>query len=113
MNNLEENIVEKYQEFLRNRITQILIERNISEHELSLALGTNPSYINKITRGKTYPSMSKFFEICEYLDIEPYYFFETYIDSPIQFKKVVHDLIELEEKDFQFIALSIAHLLDR
>lgn len=110
---MEENTVQKQQEFLRNRITQILIERSISEHQLSLALGKNASYINKITRGKICPSMKKLFEICEFFEIEPYHFFNPHIDSPTHFKKVEQDLIELEEKDLQFVELLIEHLLNR
>ena len=40
-----------------------------SAREMSLALGQNPSYINRIENGKALPSMQGFFSICEYLQI--------------------------------------------
>lgn len=42
-----------------------------SAREMSLALGQNPSYINRIENGKALPSMQGFFSICEYLQITP------------------------------------------
>ena len=46
-----------------------------SAREMSLALGQNPSYINRIENGKALPSMQGFFSICEYLQITPGDFF--------------------------------------
>ena len=57
-------------EFVRNRITQLRINRGISEYQLSYDLGHSRGYINNISSGKTLPSMSEFFYICErYLEI--------------------------------------------
>ena len=54
--------------FLRN-------ERNISAREMSLALGQNESYINKIETCQRSISMSSFFKICDFFDITPAAFF--------------------------------------
>ena len=53
-----------------------------SAREMSLALGQNPSYINRIENGKALPSMQGFFSICEYLQITPGDFFNE--DSEVQ-----------------------------
>ena len=42
---------------------------------MSLALGQNASYINRIESGKALPSLSLFFYICDYFQITPKDFF--------------------------------------
>ncbi len=49
---------------------------------MSLALGQNPSYINRIENGKALPSMQGFFSICEYLQITPGDFFNEDSEAP-------------------------------
>ena len=44
----------------------------ISAYELSLRLGKDATYINKIENGKVYPSVPMLFEIADALEIEPY-----------------------------------------
>ena len=53
-----------------------------SAREMSLALGQNPSYINRIENGKALPSMQGFFSICEYLQITPGDFFNEDSEAP-------------------------------
>lgn len=57
------------------RIEQLRLEKNVSAREMSLALGQNPSYINRIENGHALPSLSIFFYICDYLQIAPKDFF--------------------------------------
>lgn len=64
-------------EFIRNRITQLRLQKGISEHRLSLELGHARSYIHGIVSGKTLPSMTEFFYICEYFNISPEQFFSS------------------------------------
>ena len=47
----------------------------ISAYELSLRLGKDSTYINKIENGKVYPSFPMLFEIAEALGIETYQLF--------------------------------------
>jgi transcriptional regulator with XRE-family HTH domain len=42
---------------------------------MSFAIGQSANYINKIEGRKSYPSMSLFFYICDYLGITPEEFF--------------------------------------
>ncbi len=44
----------------------------ISAYELSLRLGRDSTYINKIENGLRYPSVPMLFEIADALGIEPY-----------------------------------------
>ena len=61
--------------FIRERITQLRLQKNISEYKLSLELGQSKGYIQSITSGKTLPSMTMFLEICNYFDVTPEAFF--------------------------------------
>lgn len=47
------------------------IKQNMSAYELSIKLGKDPSYINKVENGKINISLKIILEICEILKIEP------------------------------------------
>ncbi len=64
-----------YEDFFSDRIAELRIQKNVSVREMSLALGQNESYINRIENKKSFPSMQVFFYICEYLDVTPKDFF--------------------------------------
>lgn len=48
------------EEFIRNRITELRLKRNVSEYQMSLDLGQNRSYIQAISSGRALPSMGHF-----------------------------------------------------
>ena len=56
---------------------------------MSLALGQNPSYINRIENGKALPSMQGFFSICEYLQITPGDFFNEDSEAPREVRELM------------------------
>ena len=64
------------------RLAKLRTAANISAREMSLAIGQNASYINRIENKKAYPSMEVFFYICEYLKISPADFFDDGIAYP-------------------------------
>ena len=64
------------EKFIVDRITQLRVERNVSEYELSYALGFSKSYVNMISREKNLPSMNAFLAICDYFGIA---FFHSYL----------------------------------
>ena len=49
------------EELFAKRLEQLRLEKNVSAREMSLALGQNASYINRIESGKALPSLSLFF----------------------------------------------------
>ncbi len=61
--------------YVADRITELRIKKNVSEYQMSLDLGKNKSYIQNISSGRSLPSMSQFYEICQYFNITPYQFF--------------------------------------
>ncbi len=87
------------EEFMRNRITQLRINRGISEYQLSYDLGHSRGYINNISSGKSLPSMSEFFYICEYFNITPMEFFDTRHSDPELLSKTMDEIRSLDDDD--------------
>ncbi|WP_312648595.1 helix-turn-helix transcriptional regulator [Aminipila sp.] len=83
--------------FIRNRISELRIQKNISERSMSIELGHSPSYIHSIVSGKALPSMTEFLYICEYFNITPKEFFDVGINNPALIKSVIEDLNTLDE----------------
>ena len=63
------------EQFIRDRISKLREEKQVSERKMSLDLGHSTSYIRSITSGRSLPSMSEFLYICEYLGVTPMEFF--------------------------------------
>ena len=70
------------EKFIRERITKLRLNKNVSEYRMSLDLGHSDSYIRNITSGKALPSMSEFLYICEYFNITPKEFFDEDSNNP-------------------------------
>jgi transcriptional regulator with XRE-family HTH domain len=100
-----------YDDFIRNRITQLRINKNVSEYQMSLDLGHSKSYIQSITSGRALPSMTEFLSICDYLEITPKDFFDDGIENPDLIQKAVDGLKQLNETDTNLILSNINRLL--
>jgi len=92
-----------YKRFTQNRITQLRIQKGVSAREMSLALGQNDSYINRIENNKSLPSLPGLFYICEYFGITPQEFFDEGNTYPGQLSIIMEDLKKLD-------AASLAHV---
>ncbi len=68
--------------FIRDRITQLRINANISEYQLSFDLGHSKGYIQGITSGKSKPSLPALIEICNYFNITLQEFFDEETHYP-------------------------------
>lgn len=84
-----------YSQWFAERLTQLRIEKGVSARDMSLSLGQSESYINKIENRRTMPSMSGFFYICEYLEIEPQDFFDTQTISPTKAAEIMQEVGKL------------------
>ena len=71
-----------YENFVRERITQLRLQKGVSEYKMSYDLGHSRGYINNISSGKALPSMLEFFAICEYFAITPVEFFDPKMQNP-------------------------------
>ena len=89
------DFIEYHLQYIRKRITEHRINKGVSEREMSLAMGKGPSFINQIVSGKNNLIYKSFLEICEYLEITPYEFFEADYD-PIIAKKIYNQLNDHE-----------------
>lgn len=97
-------------EFVRERITQLRIQKGVSEYKMSYDLGHSRGYINNISSGKTLPSMTEFFAICDYFDISPAEFFDTKTQNPKLAQSVISSLEQLDESDLELTLLNIKRL---
>ena len=64
------------------RLSKLREEKGVSARDMSLSMGQNPGYINNIESGKSMPSLSGIFYICEYLRISPKDVFDTGVQNP-------------------------------
>lgn len=97
-------------EYVRERITQLRLQKGISEYKMSYDLGHSRGYINNISSGKTLPSMTEFFAICDYLEITPIEFFDNNTKNPQLSNAVIKATEKLDENDLLLI-LEIANRL--
>ncbi len=100
-----------YADFVRERITQLRIQKGVSEYKMSYDLGHSRGYINNISSGKALPSMAEFFAMCDYFDITPIEFFNQGIENPHLLNQTVHSLEQLNEEDLELISRNINRLL--
>ena len=64
-----------YLDFIRNRITELRIKKDVSEHRMSLDLDKNGSYIRGISSGASMPSVKELLNIIAYFQMTPADFF--------------------------------------
>ena len=98
-----------YEEFVRERITQLRLKKGISEYQMSYDLGHSRGYIYNISSGKALPPLKEFFSICEYFNLTPEQFFDTSTNRPDLIQNAVDGMRQLDEDDM----LMILSLIDR
>lgn len=86
-----------FEEFFYERLTSLRNQKNVSAREMSLALGQNESYINRIENRLTFPSMQVFFYICEYFQITPQEFFDEKNPAPGKISQISEEIKNLDE----------------
>lgn len=103
-------MVSIYEEFFRNRVTKLRVNKNISARDMSLSLGQSASCINKIENGKNFPTMQNFFYMCEYLGVTPSDFFDEEIINPPHLKEVMNNLKHLNNEQLSHVAAIVEDL---
>ena len=81
-----------YEKEFSKRLAQLRLQKGISARDTSLSIGQNPGYINTIENGKSFPTMTNFFYICEYLNITPMEFFDMSSDNPEKLKELTENI---------------------
>lgn len=85
-----------YIAFIRNRITQLRIEKNVSEHKMSLDLDKSGSYIRGISSGASMPSVKELMRIVSYFQMNPAEFFAPLADDESPYSKLCARLREAD-----------------
>lgn len=92
-----------YKQFLRDRISKLRVQMDVSEYQMSLELGHSRSYIQNISSGKRLPSVDGLFEICDYFEITPAEFFDQGIEEPMLIKEAMGGLRKLDHNDLAMV----------
>lgn len=101
-----------YEDFFAERLASLRMKKNVSAREMSLAIGQNGSYINRIENRQAFPSMQAFFYICEYLEITPSEFFDEKTENPRRLNELSMELAKLNDEQLD-IVLSVARGLNK
>ena len=100
-------------EFVRDRITQLRLQKGVSEYKMSYDLGHSRGYINNISSGKSLPSMVEFFSICEYFNITPIDFFNDRVSDPNIMRTTINGLELLDSDDLDLVKRTVERLLKK
>ena len=100
-----------YEEFVRNRITQLRIQKGVSEYQMSYDLGHSRGYIYNISSGKSLPPLKEFFAICDYFGVTPLEFFDDKTIHPELIQKALEGLKQLDDGDLLLILNHINRLM--
>lgn len=93
------------------RVAQLRQKKGVSARDMSLSIGQNPGYINNIETGKSLPSLTGIFYICEYLNITPGELFDTDVGNPSKLDTVICDLKKLDDRQLDTIATLVKDLI--
>lgn len=100
-----------YEDFVRNRITQLRLQKGVSEYQMSYDLGHSRGYVYNISSGKSLPPLKEFFAICDYFGITPIEFFDDQTKHPELVQKALEGLKKLDDGDLLLILNHINRLL--
>lgn len=93
------------------RLAQLRNKKGVSARDMSLSIGQNEGYINRIENGKALPSLSAFFFICEYLGITPQQFFDADSKNPQKLDKLINNLKRLDDEKLESISKIVDGLI--
>ena len=102
-----------FEDFFIKRLVSLRNQKNVSAREMSLSLGQNESYINRIENGKTFPSLQAFFYICEYLQVSPKDFFDEGNPDPVKIGQIAEELKALDAVQLDTVLAVIKGLQHR
>ena len=97
-------------DFVRDRITQLRLQKGVSEYKMSYDLGHSRGYVNNISSGKALPSMAEFFAICEYFNISVIEFFDTENKNPALRNDIMHNISGLSTSDLALVQSLVLRL---
>ena len=96
--------------FIRDRITQLRMQKSVSEYKMSYDLGHSRSYIYNISSGKSLPPMAEFLEICNYLGVTPSDFFNDSNENPSLVQSAIEEIKKLDDDDLMLVIGNLRRL---
>jgi transcriptional regulator with XRE-family HTH domain len=100
-----------YEDFVRERITNLRIKKGVSEYQMSYDLGHSRGYVYNISSGKALPPLKEFFAICDYFEITPQQFFDDSSKNPELIQKAIEGMKQLDESDMLMLLSWINRML--
>lgn len=100
-----------YEDFVRERITNLRIKKGVSEYQMSYDLGYSRGYVYNISSGKALPPLKEFFAICDYFEITPQQFFDDSSKNPELIQKAIEGMKQLDESDMLMLLSWINRML--
>lgn len=100
-----------YDEDFSLRLAQLRNKKGVSARDMSLSIGQNAGYINSIESGKSFPSMTVFFYICEYLQISPR--FDDDSRNPEKLNEIIANLKKLNDNQLDSISEIVRGLVQK
>ena len=100
-----------YEDFVRERITNLRIKKGVSEYQMSYDLGHSRGYVYNISSGKALPPLKEFFAICDYVEITPQQFFDDSSKNPELIQKAIEGMKQLDESDMLMLLSWINRML--
>lgn len=92
------------------RLARLRTQKGVTARDMSLSMGQNPNYINHIETGRTLPSLTGFFYICEYLGVTPAEFFDEENKNPRKLDEIMRDLRRLSPAQLETVAALVREL---
>ncbi len=102
-----------YNDFVRERITQLRLKKGVSEYQMSYDLGHSRGYVYNISSGKALPPLKEFFAICDYFKLTPAQFFDEETKNPELIQKAIGGMKQLDESDMLMLLGIINRMLKK
>ena len=96
-----------YDEFVRNRINELRLRKNVSEYQMSSKLGRSSGYMYNISSGKALPSLRELFAIVDYFEITLTEFFNEQSLYPDLISQAVRGMSGLNKEDIEALLIII------
>ena len=101
--------------FVRERITELRLKRNISEYQLSYDVGHSKNYVHNIVSGYSQPSVKELLYLIEALGVTPRDFFDesaefgnTYLS-----KRIMDGIKGMSDENLEAILVIIERLNEK
>ncbi len=99
-------------DYIRNRIANIRIAKNISARKLSLELGMSSEYVNQVENGRLTPSLDFILNFCDYFKLSVSEFFDEANAYPVENKELLNELGKLTPNEIAEI-INIVKLINK